>query len=108
MGPKDQYECPIDLVADREHEKQNELFQLTYLFQISEWTLENGDHDDGDGDGMFDDDVLFWIWSNLMLYVFPVCHHLLQPAPQVGLLTVDEVRRSFLELRLGLLPELLK
>jgi hypothetical protein len=25
-GPKDQYECPIDLVADRELEKQNELF----------------------------------------------------------------------------------
>ena len=59
MGPKDQYECPIDLVVDRELEKQNELFQLTYLFQISEWTLENNDHDDGDDDGMFDDNVLF-------------------------------------------------
>ena len=58
-GPKDQYECPIDLAADRELEKQNELFQLTYIFQISEWTLENNDHDDGDDDGMFDDDVLF-------------------------------------------------
>ena len=57
---------------------------------------------------MLDDDVLFWIWSNLMLCVFPVCHHLFQPAPEVGLLTVDEVRRSFLELRLGLLPELLE
>ena len=57
---------------------------------------------------MLDDDVLFWIWRNLMLCVFPVCHHLFQPAPEVGLLTVDEVRRSFLELRLGLLPELLE
>ena len=52
-------ECPVDLVVDRELQKQNELFQLTYLFEISEWALENNDHDDGDDDGMFDDDVLF-------------------------------------------------
>ena len=50
---------PLTLVVDRELQKQNELFQLTYLFEISEWTLENNDHDDGDDDGMFDDDVLF-------------------------------------------------
>ena len=57
-------------------ERRKSRSKLTYLFQISKWTSENGDHDDGDGDGMLDDDVLFWIWRNLMLCVFPVCHHL--------------------------------